>query len=126
MEPNTFLGIPRGRLQRDLVGRAAEQHAVQQDAVVTAVRLLAEDAHFERAEATAPGQLIKEPAGRHAVADDRQLLPFHVLNPSPSPSPKRGGEEIPSPPSLAGKGDGGLGLLTPAKRTAASLNSGIR
>ena len=35
-----------------------------------------------------------------------------LLNPSPNPSPKRRGEPESAPPSLLGKGDGGLGSVT--------------
>ncbi|MDB5313494.1 MAG: Planctomycete cytochrome [Gemmataceae bacterium] len=42
-------------------------------------------------------------------------LAVELMNPSPDPSPKKGGESdpIPAPPSLAGKGAGGLGSPQP-------------
>ncbi|HET6574272.1 MAG TPA: ThiF family adenylyltransferase [Fimbriiglobus sp.] len=54
------------------------------------------------------------PAGKasiDAVASLHALVTLDLLNnPSPDPSPKRGGEsDGTSPPSLLGKGDGGLG-----------------
>jgi hypothetical protein len=36
-------------------------------------------------------------------------------NPSPGPSPLRGGEKTPAPPSLVGEGGGGLGAPTPVE-----------
>jgi tetratricopeptide (TPR) repeat protein len=39
----------------------------------------------------------------------RTVREYVVANPSPGPTPKRGGEQIPSTPSLEGKGVGGLG-----------------
>ena len=63
VERDAPLGVPRRRLQRDLVRRAAAEDAAEQDAVVAAVRLLAEDVDA-RSAAWRCGGAARRAAGR--------------------------------------------------------------
>ena len=71
-------GVPRERIDEDVVRLvAAREHAREQDAVVVAARLVAEDRDFEPIAAAAREQIVDEPRPRHAVADDDEPLFIH-------------------------------------------------
>ena len=74
LEEHTALRIPGVRLEDDFVGRPLGDDTAEKNAIVTAMRLLAEDGDLVSVQGVPADQLVEEPARGHAVADDRQAL----------------------------------------------------
>ena len=73
VEHDAVLRVPRQRVDEDVLGLVASgQHAREQDAVVVAVRLVAEHGDRERAASAAGEHLLDQPGAGHAVADHDQ------------------------------------------------------
>jgi hypothetical protein len=96
---DAVLLVPGARLGEDGLWAAAAEELAELDAVVGPVGLVAVDGDREPLEATLGEQAVEQAAGRHAVADDCELLLVHR----------------------------GASLSAPAlTRTAQTLNSGMR
>ena len=71
MQRDAVRRVPRQRVDDDVVRPvSAGEHARQQDAVVVAVRLVAEDRDVEQLAAAARQHVFDETGAGHAVADD--------------------------------------------------------
>src|ERR1019366_8369678 len=99
------VGPLRG-LGDDAVGAGSAEHLAEQDPVVGAALLFAEDRDLVAPRGLALHELVEETAGAHAVADDRERLSGHAQA-ALSGAPAR-----PGPTARA--------------RTAQTLNSGMR
>ena len=75
VQRHVVLGVPVERVDEDVVRllRAGE-HAREQDAVVVAVRLVAEHGDLEAIAAGAREHVFDEAGARHAVADDHETM----------------------------------------------------
>src|SRR5436309_398459 len=83
MEGDSVLGVPGERVDEDVLGLvAAGEDAGQEDTVVVAVGLVAEDRDREAAVGVAGAQLLDEAGAGHAVADDNHaVLRGHANSP---------------------------------------------
>ena len=111
--------VPRERVDEDVLGPvAAGEHARQQDAVVVAAGLVAEDGDRKLIAAAAREHVFHQPRARHAVADDDQAA-FAVAHAGLSDAGARAGLK-----SCATCRTESRSTVVSA-RTAQTLNSGI-